>query len=91
MLNFEWDEDKAATNFAKHRISFVAASKVFEDPFAVDTEERSMEYGEIRRRIVGLGNGIFIAVIYTERGDLIRIISARRATRAERREYQDAR
>ena len=91
MLDFEWDEYKAAINLAKHRVSFVAASEVFNDPFAVDVEERSLDYGEVRRRIVGLSNGIFLAVIYTERGDMIRIISARRATRAERREYEDAR
>lgn len=91
MLNFEWDEQKAASNLAKHRVSFVAASEVFNDPFAIDAEERSMDYGELRRRIVGLGNGIFLAVIYTERSDMIRIISARRATRAERREYENAR
>jgi uncharacterized DUF497 family protein len=49
-----------------------------------------MDYGEIRRRIVGLVNGVFLTVIYTERGDIVRIISARRASRAERREYEDA-
>ncbi|MGI2032427.1 BrnT family toxin [Rhizobium panacihumi] len=91
MLHFEWDEQKAASNLLKHRISFSAASEVFNDPNAIDSEERSMEYGEVRRRIVGLGNGIFLAVIYTERSDMIRIISARRATRAERREYENAR
>ena len=90
MLNFEWDEQKAVTNLAKHRMSFAAASEVFNDPAALDTEERSMDYGEIRRRIVGIGNGIFLTVIYTERNDVIRIISARRATRSERREYEDA-
>ncbi|MNV67547.1 hypothetical protein D3C71_1603510 [compost metagenome] len=90
MLNFEWDEQKASINLAKHRVSFLAASEVFSDPDALDTEERSMDYGEVRRRIVGLGNGIFLTVIYTERNDVIRIISARRATRFERREYEDA-
>lgn len=90
MLQFEWDDAKATSNLAKHRVSFMAACQVFNDPFAIDTEERSMDYGEVRRRIVGLGNGLFLTVIYTERGDTIRIISARRATRPERREYEDA-
>ncbi|WP_235776871.1 BrnT family toxin [Pseudorhizobium marinum] len=48
-----------------------------------------MEYGEVRRRVVGLANSILFTVIYTERNDIIRIISARRASRAERREYQN--
>ncbi len=90
MLFFEWDDAKAVSNLAKHRVSFVAACQVFNDPLALDTVARSMDYGEIRRRIVGLGNGIFLTVIYTERGDIVRIISARRASRAERREYEDA-
>lgn len=90
MINFEWDELKAATNFAKHGITFIDASAVFNDPFALDVEERSMDYGEIRRRIIGLGNGRFLTVIYTERGETIRLISARKSTRAERREYDNA-
>lgn len=90
MINFEWDELKAATNFAKHGITFADASTVFNDPFALDVEERSMDYGEIRRRIIGLGNGRFLTVIYTERGETIRLISARKSTRAERREYDNA-
>jgi uncharacterized DUF497 family protein len=91
MLNFEWDEQKAAANLSKHGISFADASAVFGDPFALDMEERSMEYGEVRRRIIGLGHGRFLTVIYTERGESIRLISARKATRPERREYDDAR
>jgi len=55
----------------------------------VDIEDRSASYGEVRRRIVGLGNGLVLTVIYTERSEVIRIISARKATRAERKEYDD--
>lgn len=91
MLEFEWDDQKAAANLAKHGVDFAAAAAVFRDPFAFDTEDRSMDYGEIRRRIIGLGNGRFLTVIYTERGETIRLISARKATRPERREYDDAR
>jgi uncharacterized DUF497 family protein len=91
MLSFEWDDAKAASNLTKHRVSFIAACDVFNDPLAFDTEARSTEYGEVRRRIVGLGNGIFLTVIYTERGDIIRIISARRSSRAERWEYEHGR
>jgi len=89
MLSFEWNDRKALTNLAKHGVSFETARKVFEDPFAVDIEDRSANYGEVRRRIVGLGNGLVLAVIYTDRSEVIRIISARKATRAERKEYDD--
>jgi uncharacterized DUF497 family protein len=90
MLDFEWDDDKALRNLTKHRVSFAVASEVFNDPFAVDTEDRSLDYGEARRRIVGFVSGVYLAVIYTERNEIIRIISARRASRAERREYEHA-
>ncbi|OBZ94209.1 hypothetical protein ADU59_18750 [Pararhizobium polonicum] len=90
MLDFEWDEQKAAANLAKHGVSFAAASAVFLDPFAVDIEDRSMDYGEIRRRIIGLASGLFLTVAYTERGDAIRLISARRSTRTERQAYETA-
>ena len=91
MLEFEWDEQKAVANLSKHGISLADAAAVFEDPFALDMEERAMEYGEVRRRIIGVGHGRFLTGIYTERGDRIRLISARKATRPERREYDDAR
>ncbi|SMD21010.1 BrnT family toxin [Rhizobium sp. RU36D] len=90
MLSFHWDDEKAASNLSKHSISFADACDVFNDPFSVDSEERSMNYGEVRRRIVGLGRGRFLTVIYTERDDVIRLISARKSTKSERREYEDA-
>jgi uncharacterized DUF497 family protein len=90
VIEFEWDEQKAAANFAKHGVTFAAACAVFNDPFAVDQEERSMDYDELRRRIIGVGNGIFLTVIYAERGETVRIISARKATRPERQLYENA-
>ncbi|MCV3737858.1 BrnT family toxin [Rhizobium sp. TRM96647] len=90
MLEFEWDERKATANLAKHGVAFVDACAVFHDPFALDVEERSMDHGEVRRRIIGLGGGRFLTVIYTERGDAIRLISARKSTQSERREYENA-
>ncbi|EGP56887.1 hypothetical protein Agau_C200937 [Agrobacterium tumefaciens F2] len=89
MLHFEWNAQKASANLAKHGVSFETARRVFDDPLAVDIEDRSANYGEVRRRIVGLGNGLVLTVIYTERSEVIRIISARKATRAERKEYDD--
>ncbi len=91
MLSFEWDDRKAAANLAKHGIGFAAASAVFDDPFSLDLEDRSMHYGEIRRRIIGLGTGLILTVAYTERDDRIRLISARKATKAEARAYVEAR
>lgn len=90
MLSFEWDDAKAVSNLAKHGVSFTDACNVFSDSFSIDSEERSMQYGEVRRRIVGIGQGRFLTIIYTERGEAIRLISARKATRSERREYEDA-
>jgi uncharacterized protein len=90
MLSFEWDDEKAESNFVKHGISFADARDVFNDPLALDSEERSLNYGEVRWRIIGMGNGRFLTVIYTERSEVIRLISARKSTRAERREYDDA-
>jgi len=89
MLDFEWDEQKAIANFAKHGVSFADACTVFDDPFALDMEDRSINYGEVRRRIVGVGRDRFLTVTYTDRRDTIRLISARKATRSERREYID--
>lgn len=89
MLYFEWNAQKASANLAKHGVSFETARRVFDDPFAVDIEDRSANYGEVRRRIVGLGDGLVLTVIYTERSEVIRLISARKATRAERKEYDD--
>ncbi|WCK03502.1 BrnT family toxin [Agrobacterium tumefaciens] len=89
MLYFEWNAHKASANLAKHGVSFETAREVFDDPFAVDIEDRSANYDEVRRRIVGLGNGLVLTIIYTERSETIRIISARKATRAERKEYDD--
>ena len=91
MIEFEWDEAKAVANLAKHGVRFADAAAVFDDPSALDIEDRSMDYGEVGRRVVGIGHGRHLTVAYTERGETIRLISARKATRTERREYDNAR
>ena len=91
MIDFEWDEAKADANLAKHGVRFADAAAVFDDPFALDFEDRSVDYGEIRRRIIGLADGRVLTVAYTERDETIRLISARKATRTECREYNNAR
>ena len=84
---FEWDDDKARQNLAKHKIDFEDAKLAFEDPGLVDDDDDTMDYGEDRYRAVGMVNGQLIAVFYTVRETRIRIISARHATRKEISDY----
>lgn len=90
MLDFEWDEAKAEANFAKHGVSFETATLVFDDPLGIDIEDRRWNYGEERRIVIGQAEGQVLTVVYTLRGDAIRLISARLASRLERREYAEA-
>jgi uncharacterized DUF497 family protein len=84
---FEWDETKAAENYAKHGVSFETATKVFRDPFAVERLDDREDYGEERFVLIGSAESTTLAVVYTERNGRIRIISARRATRIEENDY----
>ena len=89
-LQFEWDGDKAASNVRKHSVTFDEASTVFADPLAVifDDEEHSLD--EIREIIIGHSIlARLLLVSFTERGkDIVRIISARKAMKRERRDYE---
>jgi uncharacterized protein len=84
---FEWDAAKAQSNLAKHLVDFAAARRVFDDAFALDRLDRGGGASEIRYIIMGMVNGVLLTVVYTERGARTRIISARRATKHEHREY----
>lgn len=84
---FEWDDAKAEANLRKHKISFRAASRVFDDPLVLIEQDCSEDYGEDRFLAVGLVEGLLMTVAYTERGDRVRIISARKANTNERRAY----
>jgi uncharacterized DUF497 family protein len=84
---FEWDADKAEANLRKHRIAFEAARRVFEDDFAIEWPDADLAYGEMRFVITGMVDGRLLRVVYTERNDRIRIISARKATRHEQKQY----
>jgi uncharacterized protein len=84
---FEWDAHKAEANLRKHGIAFEAARRVFQDDFAVEWPDADLPYGEIRFAITGMVEGRLLRIVYTERNDRIRIISARKATRYEQREY----
>ncbi|MBX9826313.1 MAG: BrnT family toxin [Xanthobacteraceae bacterium] len=84
---FEWDEAKAAENYAKHGVSFEVASLVFEDPFAIERLDDRDDYGEDRFILTGMAEGALLTVVYTERSGRVRIISARQATKHEQDEY----
>jgi uncharacterized DUF497 family protein len=84
---FEWDDSKAEANRKKHKISFRAASRVFDDPLVLIEQDFSEHYGEDRYLAIGLVEGLLVSVAYTERGNRIRIISARKANSNEQRAY----
>jgi uncharacterized protein len=84
---FEWDALKAATNLKRHKISFREACRVFDDFFAVVEQDLTEDYGEDRFVAIGAIGSLLITVVFTERGNRIRIISARKATGYERRKY----
>ena len=88
-IEFQWDEDKAQSNLLKHGIAFEEAAEVFFDPFhqtgdaSTDDEQRDFIVGySLLQRI--------LLVVYVERDQRTRIISARRATRHERKLYEEA-
>ena len=83
-MQFEWDDAKNAANMAKHGIDFRVAIRVFEGP---RLRVRSDRAGEPRRKVIGMIDGLAIAVAYTLRGRARRIISARLASRRERRRF----
>ena len=90
---FEWDPVKANSNISKHGVSFELATLVFADPNAIVEQDR-IEDGEIRWKIIGLVGGLtlfFVAHTVREQDgtEVIRIISARRADRKERRRYEE--
>ena len=81
---YEWDEDKRETNLAKHGADFVQMEAFDWETAVVDMDEG---HAEPRWLAIGLIGAVLHFVIYTERGDNIRIISLRRATRREARDY----
>jgi uncharacterized protein len=86
---FQWDDAKAASNYAKHGITFEAARDVFKDPFAIEQFDDRQDYGEERWTILGMTHDRLLLVAYTMRNDSIRIISARAAEPYERQEYHE--
>jgi uncharacterized protein len=84
-----WDIEKAASNVKKHQVSFEEATTVFSDPLAVIFDDEAHSVHEQREIIVGHSlNNRLLLVIFTDRGDSVRIISARLATKKERNDYE---
>lgn len=88
MPDFEWDENKNESNKAKHDITFEEAKGVFDDKKRIQRMEN--RGGERRWRTVGRILGVVVAVIYTVRVKVFRIISARRASKNEREQYSES-
>lgn len=95
MIFFEWDDDKADRNRRKHGITFADAMQVFNDPFAIAGHDH-IENGERRWQIVGMIETVMVVLVAytieeTGQDEVIRLISARRATRKERTHYEQNR
>jgi uncharacterized DUF497 family protein len=88
-MQFEWDPEKAKRNFRKHRVSFDEAVTVFYDPLSATFDDPDHSVGERRFITVGYStHGRLLAVSHAERGKAVRIISARPATRHERKRHE---
>ena len=88
-LQFEWDDDKAASNLEQHGISFEEAATVFRDPFALIFDDEAHSVEERREIIIGHSTrNRLLLVCFAERGDTLRLFSARPATRKERQDYE---
>ena len=89
-MEFEWDQEKAQSNLVKHGVSFEEAQTVFDDPLYVDFYDPDHSENENRYIIIGASSmGHILLVSYTERGNITRIISARKVTKQEFKTYQE--
>ena len=89
-MEFAWDPKKSASNLRDHKVTFEEASSIFGDSLAITFEDPDHSEGESRLLTFGLSEqGRLLVVSHTERRGVVRIISARRATRAERRIYEE--
>ena len=90
-MNFEWDANKARRNLEKHGIRFEIAAKVFLDPDRVQVIDNRKDYGEARLITFGRIDGRLYVVVFTENEprQTIRIISARKANKRERRQHDN--
>ena len=88
--NFEWDKRKARSNLDKHGVSFEEAATIFGDRFSLTIPD--LEHSLTEQRYITMGKALtdkLLVVVHTDRGDNIRVISARRASRRERKFYEE--
>ena len=89
-LNFEWDDHKAKLNLGKHGVGFEEAATVFGDPLSLTVADEAHSQSEERFIVLGRSyRDKLLVVVHTERGDNVRIISARPASRREKRQYEE--
>ncbi len=89
MLIFEWDPQKAKSNLEKHGVSFEEASTAFQDTLSLTIDDPLHSIDEERLILIGMSQeNRILVVVHTERGDNIRIISPRKATKEERKSYE---
>jgi uncharacterized DUF497 family protein len=90
MVNFEWDPGKATQNRRKHRVSFQEAATVFGDPFSVTYPDPYHSTSEQRFITVGMSSvGRVLILAHVDRNEIVRIISARKTTQRERKQYEE--
>ena len=82
----EWDDEKAEINWKKHKIKFNKAAEIFLDDYRIDEYDEEHSGEEERRKVIGMVEKVLF-VVYTERGEKLRLISARNATRREKEDY----
>ncbi|PAW83613.1 MAG: hypothetical protein B9S33_13465 [Pedosphaera sp. Tous-C6FEB] len=90
-MTFEWDQAKASVNLRKHGVSFEEAATAFADELSLTIPDP--DHSQVEERFILLGTsyrGKMLVVVHTERGDSIRVISARPASRRERQQYEEA-
>lgn len=89
IVRFEWDEAKRAANIARHGIDFLDLPEIFTGPMLIGPDDRK-DYGEVRKIGFGFIRGRLMTVVFTERGKVTRIISARKANKREEAHYKEA-
>jgi uncharacterized protein len=88
---YEWDPRKAKSNLRRHRVSFDEAASVFLDPLAVTFPDPEHSEDEFREITIGYSTGQRVVFLsHTRRGNRTRLISARKATKAERKQYEES-
>ncbi len=88
-MRFEWNENKARSNKAKHKVDF-ELSLLFEFDNAIVTVDGDLDYGEERLKAIGIIRGNVYVLVYTETDDSVRVISLRKADRREARDYVES-